>query len=198
MNLHILHTAPKGPAAGPHFLTEVRTIDPEHDIHLKEFGQLTLRPIRSEDEKAMVEFHQNLSEENIYLRYFEHISLDTRTQHERLTKVCQNTADSFAIVAETHATGTHPARIIGVGRLTTTEVPAVASFALLIQDNALATQLPRDLLKRLITLASVYGFHTLTGELLVADHDILNLCRTLGFTLHTIPEDGLVKVSHSL
>jgi acetyltransferase len=182
----------------PNFAHKPAKFEPEHSLVLKEFGRVNLRPISIEDENEMVDFHESLSEESIYLRYFEHISLDTRTLHERLARVCANTADSFAIVAETGATSRHPAQILAVGRLTTSPLPNKASFAMLIADRAKDTDLPEELLKRLLAVARAYHFRTLSGELLVADHDTLNLCRSLGFKLHTVPEDGIVRVNCAL
>lgn len=182
----------------PNFAQKPVSFEPEYTVTLKEFGRVKLRPISIEDENEMVDFHESLSEESIYLRYFEHISLDTRTLHERLARVCANTADSFAIVAETSAGGRHPAQILAVGRLTITATPGKASFAMLIADRAKDTDLPEELLRRLLAFARAYRFRTLGGELLVADHDTLNLCRNLGFKLHTVPEDGIVRVNCAL
>jgi len=172
--------------------------DPLHTAFLKEYGRIELRPIRPADEARMIGFHKGLSEESIYLRYFEHISLDTRTLHERLAVVCTNTTKSFAIVAERHPTCHHSGGILGVGRLTTTDMPYVASFAILISDECQKTELPRELLKHLVGIARAHDFAYLEGELLVADHDTLNLCRDLGFTLQTVPEEGIVRVRYSL
>jgi hypothetical protein len=47
---------------------------------------------------------------------------------------------------------------------------------------------------RLIDVARAYEFDRLTGELLVADHGMLKLCRKAGFEPHTVPEDGIVEV----
>jgi acetyltransferase len=182
----------------PNFARKPVSFEPEHTATFKEFGRVKLRPISIEDETEMVEFHESLSEESIYLRYFEHISLDTRTLHERLARVCANSADSFAIVAETFETGRHPAQILAVGRLTTTPTPNKAAFAMLVADRAQDTDLPEALLGRLLAVARAYRFRTLSGELLVADHDTLNLCRGLGFKLHTVPEDGIVRVNCTL
>jgi acetyltransferase len=198
MNLHILHPVKSRTATSPGFLAELSHFAPELVVHLKDHGQIKFRPIRADDEQRMIQFHEALSEESIYLRYFEHISLDTRTLHERLARVCTNTPDSFAIVAERHASGHRPTEIEAVGRLTTSDTPCVAGFAMLINDKFQNTELPRELLKRLIAIARAQGFHTLNGELLVADHDALNLCRSFGFNLLTVPEDGIVLVSYPL
>jgi acetyltransferase len=180
----------------PNFAVAPANFALEHALSSKGVGRVLLRPISNTDETAMIEFHESISEESIYLRYFEHISLDTRTLHERLARVCTNTPDSFALVAQEVAGG-HP-RILAVGRLTTTDKPGQASFGLLVSDAAQDTELPHDLLKRLMELARAQGFQTLAGELLVADHDGLNVCRSLHFDLHTVPEDGLVRVTCKL
>ena len=74
----------------------------------------------------------------------------------------------------------------------------MATFDTLMTDAEKALQLGKVLLSRLIKLAHAFGFQVLTGDLLVADHDTLNLCRALGFSLQTLPEGGLVRVSLNL
>jgi hypothetical protein len=54
------------------------------------------------------------------------------------------------------------------------------------------------MLERLITLAQAYRFKQLSSELLLADRRTQDLCRSLGFRLETIPEDGIVRVSYAL
>jgi len=198
VNINLLHPAGNRTAGTPDFMTEIPHFDLEQKVSLKAYGQVKFRPIRADDEQCMIRFHESLSEESIYLRYFEHISLDTRTLHERLARVCTNTTDSYAIVAELHETTKHPTEILAVGRLTTTESPTDASFAMLMAEKDQDTDLPRELLKRVIEIARVHGFKTLTGELLVSDHDTLTVCRDFGFELQTVPEGGMVLVNYKL
>jgi acetyltransferase len=146
----------------------------------------------------MVDFHRRISDESIYMRYFEYLGLDRRTAHERLIGICTNTPESYAIVVERPATALRPAAIMAVGRLTKTSQPYAATFDTLITDDAQVTKLPKVLLARLIKIARAFGFQALTGELLVADHDALNLCRAFGFSVHTLLEDGLVRVTLDL
>ena len=40
-----------------------------------------IRPIRPEDEPFMAKFHETLSEESVYHRYFGPLKLDQRTAH---------------------------------------------------------------------------------------------------------------------
>jgi len=195
MKVNLIHTTRDRAATCPNFAFLPPHFNPDHTVYSRKYGRIFLRPIRIDDEARMVTFHQGLSEESVYLRYFEHISLDTRTLHERLARVCANTADSFAIVAERHGSASHSTQILGVGRLTTTDEPDTASFATLIADEAINTNLPQEMVARLITIARAYRFRHLTGELLVADSEGLAVCRRLNFNLHTVAEDGIVRVS---
>jgi acetyltransferase len=194
MKTNLLHPV-RNHIAVPNFAVDPPGFDLNHTAFLKEFGRVEMRPIRPSDERRMIRFHETLSEESIFLRYFEHISLDTRTLHERLERVCLNTPDSFAIVAESHESGRRSGNILAVGRLTTTETLGIASFAVLTSPNVQETPLPRHLLKRLMAVARAFGFAELQGELLVGDHDAISLCRDLGFTEQTLPEESIVRVT---
>jgi acetyltransferase len=179
----------------PDFCGRPGRINLDQMVAVKGLGKLILRPIRLDDEQEMVQFHRGISDESIYMRYFEYLGLDRRTAHERLVWICTNAPESYAIVVEHPAALHRPAAILAVGRLTKTPQPYAATFDTLIIDDAQATKLPKVLLTRLIKIARAFGFQALTGELLVADHDALNLCRALGFSLQTLLQDGLVRVT---
>src|SRR6202022_3178170 len=49
---------------------------------------ILFRPIRPEDEPLMVKFHETLSEQTVYLRYFHMDQLSARVAHERLIRKC--------------------------------------------------------------------------------------------------------------
>lgn len=182
----------------PDFGGRPKRVNLDQIAAVKGHGKLKIRPIRLDDEQEMIRFHEHISEESIYMRYFEYLGLDRRTSHERLVRICTNTPESYAIVVERPAALHRPAAILAVGRLTKTSEPYVATFDTLMTEEEKAPQLGKLLLHRLIKLAHAFGFQVLTGELLVADHDSLNLCRALGFTLQTLPEDGLVRVTLDL
>jgi len=182
----------------PDFGGRPKRVNLDQIAAVKGYGKLIIRPIRLEDELEMIRFHQGISEESIYMRYFEYLGLDRRTSHERLMQICANTPESYAIVVEWPETPYHSAAILAVGRLTQTLEPYITSFDTLITDTDKAPQLGKLLLRRLIKLARAFDFRVLIGELLVVDHDTLNICRALGFSLLTIPQDGLVRVTLDL
>ena len=83
---------------------------------MKDGTPVVIRPIRPEDEPAMVVFHQKLSERSVYLRFFQPLKLTQRTSHERLTRACFIDYDrEMALVVEgTNAAG--EPEILAVGR----------------------------------------------------------------------------------
>src|SRR5215831_18742443 len=63
--------------------------------------RFVVRPIRPDDEPLMVDFHRQLSEMSVYMRYFLPIKLDVRVAHERLLTKCFIDYDrELALVAE--------------------------------------------------------------------------------------------------
>ena len=68
---------------------------------MKNKAPLIIRPIKPEDEPLIVKFHETLSEESVYHRYFSALKLSQRIAHERLTRICFNDYDrEIALVAE--------------------------------------------------------------------------------------------------
>jgi acetyltransferase len=170
----------------------------EHIFAVRGYGKLKIRPIRLDDEEAMDRFHTGLSEESIYLRYFEYLGLDLRTDRKRLDRVCANSPESYAVVIEQPARPHRAAAILAVGRLTKARKPYTCTFDTLITDGEGQGKLRKVLLRHLIKLARAFGFKTVAGDLLVADREAVNLCRDLGFDVETLPQDGVVKARLNL
>lgn len=177
----------------PDFVGRPGRIHLEHIFAVRGYGKLKIRPIRLDDEEAMVRFHTGLSEESIYLRYFEYLGLDLRTDRERLAQVCANSSESYTIVIEQPARPHRAAAILAVGRLTKARDPYTCTFDTLITDGEGQGKLRKVLLRHLVKLARAFGFKTVEGDLLVADHDALNLCRDLGFSVEMLPRDGIAR-----
>jgi acetyltransferase len=115
---------------------------------LKDGTAITIRPIRPEDEPLLVKFHETLSEESVYHRYFNQIKLDQRIAHERLTRICFNDYDrEIALVAERKNPKGGAVEIVGVGRLSKARGRNEAEFSLLINDQWQRHGLGTELLK---------------------------------------------------
>ncbi|MGL6281278.1 MAG: GNAT family N-acetyltransferase, partial [Microcoleaceae cyanobacterium] len=112
---------------------------------------VTIRPIRPEDELLMIKLHESLSEESVYMRYFNPMKLSRRTTHERLQRVCFIDYDrEMTLVAdyENPVTGEH--EILGTASLSKLHEVNEAEFAVLIIDRHQDQGLGTELLTRLI------------------------------------------------
>src|SRR5690606_15029534 len=90
---------------------------------------VTIRPIRPEDEPLLVKFHQGLSERSVRLRYFAPLKLDQRTTHERLVRRCFNDYDrEIALVIEHNDSKGGQPELLGIGRLSRVPHTDTAEF----------------------------------------------------------------------
>ncbi len=188
------HPASKIEKPNPDFSRRPHRIHLEQVIEVTGFSKLKLRPIRLDDESKMVEFHRCISPESIVLRYFGYLGLDRRTSHERLVRVCTNTAEVYSVVIEQPAHARSSVKILAVGRLIKTPEPYVAMFDMLIGDEANISKLAKILLNRLINLGRAFHFQILAGKFLGLDKDAINLCLRSDFTVQNLTEEGTVQV----
>jgi acetyltransferase len=132
---------------------------------MKNGVDVTIRPIRPEDEPAMVKFHTLLSDETVYLRYFHMAKLDTRVAHERLVRKCFIDYDrEMALVAELPgATASVPA-IVAVGRLSRLPLSGEAELAAVVADAYQHQGLGAQLIAQLVKIAREEGVKHIVAE----------------------------------
>jgi acetyltransferase len=151
---------------------------------LKNKKRIVIRPIRPEDEPLMVKFHQTLSEQSVYQRYFSVLQLSQRTAHERLTRICFNDYDrEIALVAEHKETPAAEPRILGVGRLSKLHGVNEGEFAILVSDAWQGLGLGDELLKRVVQVAREEKLQRIVGHILADNHAMKHLCEKVGFKI---------------
>jgi acetyltransferase len=166
---------------------------------MKDGGEVVLRPIRPEDEPLMVKFHESLSEQSVYLRYFHMIALSARVAHERLTRICFNDYDrELALVAERKDPATGEREILAVGRLTKTPGSDEAQFAVLVSDAFQGRGLGTELLRRLLEAGRAEGLRRITAEILLENFSMQKICKKLGFQLEHDTKEGVVRAAIEL
>lgn len=178
----------------PDFSRRPYRVHLEQIVEVSGFSKLKLRPIRLDDESKMVDFHRGISAKSICLRYFGYMGLDRRTSHERLVRVCTNTAEVYSIVMEQPAHARSSVKILAVGRLLKSPEPYVVMFDILIGEEANIPKLAKILLDRLIRLGRAFRFQILAGKVLGIDKDAINLCLRENFAVQTLDEEGTVEV----
>ena len=162
----------------------IRPYPTEYVIRRKIGGvEVTIRPIRPEDEPLMVKFHKTLSDRSVHLRYFGLVSLEKRIMHERLRRVCFIDYDrEIALVADLkNRDGTH--QMLGVGRLIKEHGTGEAEFAVLISDPWQGKGFGSELLKLLVQIGRKEGLRRITGHISAENTMMKAVSEQVGFTV---------------
>jgi acetyltransferase len=158
-----------------------------------EEGGALIRPIRPEDEPLMIRFHQTLSDQTVYFRYFAMIRLSQRISHERLSRICFVDYDrEIALVA------LKDGEIVAVGRISSIRGTEEVEFAVVVNDRFQKQGWGTRILTHLIGIARAEGRSAVVGDVLLENRSMQHVCRKVGFVLHTDLEDGVVHAVYKL
>jgi acetyltransferase len=152
---------------------------------MKDGNQITIRPIRPEDEPLMVKFHETLSDRTVYLRYFCSLSLSRRVEHERMLRICFGGYDrEMVLVAERTDPGTGEPSIVAVGRMNKLHAGNEAEVAVLVSDQYQKLGLGNELLRRIIQIARDEKLSRVSAEMLTDNVAMQIIMKRLGFKVH--------------
>jgi len=159
--------------------------------------QVTIRPIRPEDEPLISKFHETLSDRSVYLRYFSSLSLSRRVAHERLLRICFGDYDrEMVLVAEHTDPGTGERRIIGVGRMNKLHSRNEAEVAALVSDQYQRLGLGHELLRRVVQIARDEKVGVVSAEMLPDNIAMRAVFKRLGF--HIRADEDLTSLRATL
>ncbi len=160
-------------------------------------NQVTIRPIRPEDEPLIAKFHETLSDRSVYLRYFCTLSLSRRVAHERLLRICFGDYDrEMALVAEQIDPATAERRILGVGRMNKLHARNEAEVAALVSDHYQHLGLGHELLRRIVQIARDEKLSQVSAEMLPDNLAMQTVFRHLGFHVRT--DEDLTSIKATL
>jgi acetyltransferase len=151
---------------------------------MKDGTHVTIRPIRPEDEPLLVKFHETLSDQSVYLRFFASLSLSRRVSHERLLRICFGDYDrELALVTESTDPATGERRIIAVGRMNRLHAGNEAEVAVLVADRYQKLGLGNELLRRVVQIARDEKLSRLSAEMLTDNIGMQLIFRRNGFLI---------------
>ncbi|MBM4081997.1 MAG: GNAT family N-acetyltransferase, partial [Planctomycetes bacterium] len=166
---------------------------------LKSGQSVLIRPIRPEDEPLIQKFHESLSEQTVYLRYFQPLKLSQRAAHERLVRICFNDYDrEIALVVERKEAKGAKREILAVARMAKLRNTNEAEFAEVVADQCQKQGLGTELLRRLIQIARDEKLSQLKADMLPENVGMLQVCKGLGFKFEHKAGDPLVKAALDL
>jgi acetyltransferase len=165
----------------------------------KDGSKLVFRPIRSEDEPALVEFHQTLSDRSVYLRYMHPMQLIDRITHERLSRIAHGDYDrEITLVVEKPADGSGKLEVVGAGRLSKMHGLSVGRFSVLISDCCQGLGIGKELMRRVVEVARQEKLERVEAIITADNKPMLRICEGLGFKLSPADEEGFVKAELEL
>jgi acetyltransferase len=156
--------------------------------------QVTIRPIRPEDEPLMIKLHHTLSEESVFFRYFHLIKLSQRIAHQRLTRLCFIDYDrEMALVVDYQNPKTEEHELLAIGRLSKLHGTNEAEFAMLVSDRYQCQGLGTEVLRRLLQIGHDEHLTLISAEILAENSAMQRVCEKLGFRIYPTAETSVVR-----
>lgn len=166
---------------------------------MKDGAAVVIRPIRPEDEPLMVNFHESLSEESVYLRYFHMATLSTRVAHERLLRKCFIDYDrEIALIAEFTDENNRNTCIAGVARLSRLPSPEEAEIGVVVADKFQHQGLGSELIKKLVEIARIEKIKRVVAEFHSENSAIRHLAKHGGATVRRTSDPTCFRVQLDL
>ncbi len=134
---------------------------------LKDGTTAHIRPIRPEDDRALVEIFDRLSPQTVYQRFFTAMPELTPGMARYLSHVNHRTR--LALVAEVEG------EVVGVGRYERTPDPDVAELGLVVLDDWQNRGLGRILLHETLRAAAENGIRQFRADVLADNRRMLRL-----------------------
>jgi acetyltransferase len=148
---------------------------------MKDGSPVLIRPVRPEDEPAMIAFHETLSERSVYLRYFHMEKLSERVAHDRLIQKCFIDYDREMALVAVRAIADTAQEILAIGRLSKNAGTREAEVAVLVTDKYQRQGLGIEILRRLVGVARDEKLESIEANTLPENIAMRALASGLGF-----------------
>jgi GNAT superfamily N-acetyltransferase len=162
----------------------------ERDVETIGGGLVHLRPIRPTDSGHLTEFHERLSPQSVYRRFFFVHPRLTSAEIDRFTHV--DYQDRLALIVE------HGGQLIAVGRYERMAGTTEAEVAFVVDDRYHHQGIATILLEELADSAWKHGVETFVAETLAENRAMLDVFAGSGFPVSSTTEYGTVSVRFSI
>ena len=157
-----------------------------NDVETMAGTSVRIRPIRPDDGARLTRFHDHLSPQSVYRRFFfMHPKLRV-AETERFTHV--DYGDRLALIAE------QGDRLVAVGRYERIEGTSEAEVAFVVADDFQHQGIATLLLEQLASAALDRGIQVFVAETLVENREMLEVFMRSGFHVTSTTEYGTVSV----
>jgi acetyltransferase len=180
----VLHPASIPDAELPRFAIRPYPHEYEREAVTEDGARLLIRPIRPEDEPTVARFHAGLSPETVVARYGVLRSLEERTAHQRLARICFADYDrQFAIVAEVLDPESGVPELAGIARVSRVHASDDRNLTMTVADAWQRRHVGACLVRAAVAVAKGEGVDNLVAELSAGNEGMRQLLTDEGFTL---------------
>lgn len=164
------------------------------DWTTKDGQHMIIRPIRPEDEPAMIAFHKTLSDRSVYLHFMHPMKFIDRVQHERLGRICHCDYErEMVLIAEGKDPQDGNTKIMGAARLSKIHGTETARFTTLISDPFQGRGLGSELLRRSIDVAKQEKLTQIVAFFTVDNLGIHHMLEKHGFQISKSDKENLLQ-----
>ncbi|MFC1456652.1 bifunctional acetate--CoA ligase family protein/GNAT family N-acetyltransferase [Microvirga arabica] len=160
----------------------------ERTIGLRNGKNAFVRPVRPEDEDEFRRFFEKITPEDLRLRFFAPVRDFSHTFLARLTQL--DYARAIAFVAFDGETG----EMMGAVRLHADANHETGEYGILLRSDLKGLGLGWELMRLMIEWAKVEGLREVEGQVLRENSTMLDMCRSLGFSIRIDPDDPELRL----
>jgi acetyltransferase len=180
-----VETNVKGPGH-PRFAVRPYPSEWERTLSLSDGRRIVARPIRPEDEALYPQFLEQVSAQDLRLRFFAPMREFSHAFIARLTQIDYARAMAFVAIDEARH------NLLGVVRLHSDANYEAGEYAILLRSDLKGQGLGWQLMQLIIAYAKSEGLKRIEGQVLTENTVMLRMCEELGFHLVQDREDPTV------
>jgi acetyltransferase len=160
----------------------------EREVTLASGRAVFMRPMRPEDEGLVRAFLDQVTPEDLRLRFFAPIRIFSHAFVAKLIQLDYARAIAFAAIdAATRA-------MVGAVRLHADANRETGEFGILVRSDLKGVGIGWELMRMIIEWGRVEGLRVIEGQVLRENATMLDMCRRLGFAIRSDPHDPDVKI----
>jgi RimJ/RimL family protein N-acetyltransferase len=165
-------------------------VDDEENIFVADGRTILVRPLRAEDAARLVAFHEGLSPETIYRRFF---GVHPHLSEQEVEHFCQlDGRGRFALAA------VNDDRIVGVARMECLEQPSTAEVAFVLANDYQHKGLGIRMAQLLLRAAVERGIDRVVADTMADNDPMIHLLSNAGFPCVLTHQDHLVRIECDL
>lgn len=168
----------------------------EELVRLKSGQTFKIRPIRPEDEPALIENFETMTQEEIRFRFFHVIK---EMDHQMAARFTQIDYDREMALVVTDPGNDPEWKLYAVVRLIRDSSGNRAEFSLIVNHIVGGLGLGTLLMRRIISYAQTQSLDEIYGEVLAENRAMLSICKKVGFSIQKkLHDPGVVDVRFGL